>query len=632
MNWNLLWTKMDRHIPTYIIDRGIEYYEQGLVEELEIKAPWIRATVLGNYGNYIVDVHVTDFEKSRCDCPYGDYCKHMAAVVYYVLREYPEQSDDAEIASDSSAKSQKSIASVEVNTEHLANHQIDIELDKRLKGLGKNELHGVLKQLMEIVPSLREMLRLILVERERAEVLNSDEVRHLQLYSSLTHYQKEITVILKECEELFVIREASSEEDDEWDDGYGYDEEEQTEWDFEDGMERLLRFGQELLKQVTPSHYISGTIGLLTTVVGLEEWIDRYDDEYSGSELTDGCLEFEGLLWEALERVKTYQIQDPTVQTFICELIEWIVHQCKVLDDLLAWTTILTHCTVDLRSFWHLKDRIVRLDKDFLRSDKLDNERHRAILVRWWIELSLSLNLETEAKETAQILNGSPLFDTSIATCFVEYYEQQERWREAITALKVILVGTPHINQNEYEWIIRLCERSGDEDGKKDWLEKWFLNYPDFNLFKRNVAMHESDSDLESKISYWIDYMRKQKQVRLVINIYLFQGNLNQAWAEFILHKDQFQLNEPLLLKLFNEMKKQDPSNLIPIYCDSIIKNINYRNRSAYALAARWMKDLKEACLLSKKEEQWTAFNREIMTQYKRFRSLMEEIRAVGID
>ena len=136
------------------------------------------------------------------------------------------------------------------------------------------------------------------------------------------------------------------------------------------------------------------------------------------------------------------------------------------------------------------------------------------------------------------------------------------------------------------------------------------MTYPDFALFKRNVALIEDDLDKARKISYWIDCMRKQKQGALVISIYLYQDDLNQAWQEFRQRKDQFQMNEPLLLKLFKEMKKQDPSKLIPIYSDFIMKNISYRERSTYAKAARWMKDLKEV---------W-------------FRSLMEEIRAVGIE
>jgi len=42
------------------------------------------------------------------------------------------------------------------------------------------------------------------------------------------------------------------------------------------GLERLHRYGQELLKLVTAEHYISGTVGLLVAVMGLEEWSEKY--------------------------------------------------------------------------------------------------------------------------------------------------------------------------------------------------------------------------------------------------------------------------------------------------------------------------------------------------------------------
>lgn len=634
MDTNRLWTEMKRYISPHIIDRGIEYYEQGLVDELEIKVPWVRAEVSGNYGDYTVKVHANDFSKSRCDCPYEDYCKHMAAVVYYVSQEFSEPADDHDIAGILPTALQVSSNAAQANPGHLSSSRADKQLEERLSSLEQKELYGILQQLMETVPSLRETIRLILIERERASALNADKVRHLQLYSALAYFQKEVPVILKECEALFVKNEANSEEDDDWEDRYRYgdEEEEQVEWDFAEGVERLLRLGQQLLGQVAFSHYISGTVGLLTAVVGLEDWIDRYDDEYCGSELTDGCSEFENYLWEALERVNIYRIQDPEAQTFLRELVEWIVQQCGKLDDLLNWTTILAHCTADLPSLWHLKERIVRLEEDFLQSANFDDERHRGILVHWWVELSLSLNHEDEAKQTAQMLNGSPQFDASLAMCFVNYYERQERWREAVAALQAVLAGSMRIQPHDYERIIRFCERAGDEQGRKEWLEKWFLAYPDFALFKQNATLIENDADRENRINNWIDCMRKQKQGALVISIYLHQGDLNQAWKEFAQRKDQFQMTEPLLLKLFKEMKKQDPAKLIPVYSDYIMKNIHLRERSTYARAARWMKDLKEVCLLSRKEEKWTAFYREIMTQYKRFRSLMEEIRAAGFE
>ncbi|MDD1369181.1 SWIM zinc finger family protein [Bacillus sp. MHSD_36] len=70
------------HIPKYIMDKGYEYYEEGHVEDVEIQDKKIFAFVIGNAGNYEVIIDLEDFTESSCECPYENYCKHMAAVVY----------------------------------------------------------------------------------------------------------------------------------------------------------------------------------------------------------------------------------------------------------------------------------------------------------------------------------------------------------------------------------------------------------------------------------------------------------------------------------------------------------------------------------------------------------------------
>lgn len=71
-------------IPKYIIDRGYEYYEEGHVEDVEIHDKKVFAFVTGNVGNYEVIIDLEDFAESSCECPYENYCKHMAAVVYEI--------------------------------------------------------------------------------------------------------------------------------------------------------------------------------------------------------------------------------------------------------------------------------------------------------------------------------------------------------------------------------------------------------------------------------------------------------------------------------------------------------------------------------------------------------------------
>ncbi|MCZ6944004.1 hypothetical protein EJ131_26590 [Bacillus mycoides] len=76
--------ELHRYIPKYIVDRGYEYYEEGHVEDVEIHDKKVFAFVTGNAGNYEVIIDLEDFAESSCECPYGNYCKHMAAVVYEI--------------------------------------------------------------------------------------------------------------------------------------------------------------------------------------------------------------------------------------------------------------------------------------------------------------------------------------------------------------------------------------------------------------------------------------------------------------------------------------------------------------------------------------------------------------------
>lgn len=620
--------EMDRFIQGHIIARGLAYYEHGLVENVRIEEPWIRANVSGNYGDYKVRVHLTDFSKSRCDCPYEGYCKHMAAVVYYATREGAGQPGASETAGvlRAGAADETGVGDVAGNAGREPNPQPADGLTQQLKSMKKDDLLDIITRLTEIDPSLRETIRLVLVERQRTKKLHSDQVRRMGLHSALAYYQKEFPAVLKECESLF-----TEIEDEAGYYGYGgrYDDDaDVTEWDFTKGLERLDRYGRELLKLVTAEDYISGTVGLLVAVTGLEEWSADYGDEYGDNELTEACSDFEDYLREAMERVRDYQLHDPQAQTFLQELIEWIVCQNDQLEALLPWTSVLNHCIPEPWYLWHLKEQIMKIDQDFLRSARLQDEEDRESLASWWVELCLSLDQEEEAKQTAAMVEGS---SQSVAYSFVKYYEKLERWPEALSAMQNALDASPRVTPHDYQRIIHLCERSGDREGMKDWCEKWFLSHPDLDLFKRNADLIEPDADKEAIIQKWLESLRQKNQYKLVIGIYLYLGDLDKAWSEFVKEKDRFYMNEPPLFTLFKEMKSHEPAKLIPLYQDLALKNIGHRKRSAYARAARWLKELKEVCVLSGKDREWTAFHGKIMTEYRRFRALMEEIRAAGL-
>ena len=75
-----------QQFSTTILNRGWEYYRQMCVDELEFDGQGITAVVSGSY-EYNVDITFSGngIGKMTCDCPYaeeGNYCKHMAAVLY----------------------------------------------------------------------------------------------------------------------------------------------------------------------------------------------------------------------------------------------------------------------------------------------------------------------------------------------------------------------------------------------------------------------------------------------------------------------------------------------------------------------------------------------------------------------
>ncbi|WP_047999471.1 SWIM zinc finger family protein [Lactiplantibacillus herbarum] len=82
-----------------ILNRGFDYYMQGLIENFKMTSKHVSAQVLGS-ENYQVDIKLQGdhVQVATCDCPYAaehEYCKHMAAVLYEMdARNEVSQFDD----------------------------------------------------------------------------------------------------------------------------------------------------------------------------------------------------------------------------------------------------------------------------------------------------------------------------------------------------------------------------------------------------------------------------------------------------------------------------------------------------------------------------------------------------------
>ena len=87
-----------RDFPPHILDRGEQYYLSGAVQSLRREGDVVFADVMGT-ERYEVELAFQDGELADawCSCPYaedGDYCKHMAAVLFQLEEE---QADDTKL-------------------------------------------------------------------------------------------------------------------------------------------------------------------------------------------------------------------------------------------------------------------------------------------------------------------------------------------------------------------------------------------------------------------------------------------------------------------------------------------------------------------------------------------------------
>lgn len=93
-----------------ILDRGYDYFERDLVKNFKIRGNKITAQVDGT-KSYNVEITLKNdsIVDAYCDCPYadeGNYCKHMAAVLYYFDESETSNDEDIEGLIDSASYQQ----------------------------------------------------------------------------------------------------------------------------------------------------------------------------------------------------------------------------------------------------------------------------------------------------------------------------------------------------------------------------------------------------------------------------------------------------------------------------------------------------------------------------------------------
>lgn len=78
-------SNFEKQIDSVIVRRGKEYWKEGRVEMAVAKDNYYRAVVHGTLDyTTIVETKEDEVVSTSCNCPYGDDCKHVAALLYEI--------------------------------------------------------------------------------------------------------------------------------------------------------------------------------------------------------------------------------------------------------------------------------------------------------------------------------------------------------------------------------------------------------------------------------------------------------------------------------------------------------------------------------------------------------------------
>lgn len=83
--------QFEQHISEAILKRGLSYYENGYVVELEEITDGVYEAIVSGSEDYTVELEINEgtIRECTCSCPYdmGPVCKHIVAVLFYLQQD-----------------------------------------------------------------------------------------------------------------------------------------------------------------------------------------------------------------------------------------------------------------------------------------------------------------------------------------------------------------------------------------------------------------------------------------------------------------------------------------------------------------------------------------------------------------
>lgn len=587
MTLKYLKKEMYDYISPHIIERGADYYRADMIEEIQVLADAIHAVVTGSYGFYHVQVDIHNFTKSECDCPYDDYCKHLAAVIFAVTAPGFQETKSSP-----------------------SNPQ---ELQQNLSAATKEELLEIIDKLQSQLPGTAKLIKEYFEDKKDLMFFQSDDFLSMNVSQSFHYFQKEVRERFQDFELSF---NRSAFYDDEWE--IEYDDPD----DYDEGLDRISQWADSLISLIQQGHYIQGITGLLFTIKDYISLSFAYEDSYGFSRLDYHSEIVEEPLFYGLDLLAEKYRESIDIQESVQHLLKLFINECKTLEDILEWKEIIGHLILDSSLLEFIKEEILIRVPEL--KEETDNHREKRFAVmEWWIEQCLKHGSVEDAL-TAEKTMG--VFVPSISSLFIDYYLKKENLHDARNWLERSMAGKMEL-QHLYK-MIEILKKSQSFSELPEWYEKLFLRNPNNDTFIQAVSSISDKEEAVRKTEEWIFLLEDESiHTDTVISMLLHISETERAWNQFLSKKQSFRTPSA---ELFSSMKAEFPDEIIRYYAEIISSRIQLKNREAYREAANLIKDLKQLYTDQGKEEEFDRYYDGLLADYHRYRAFRDELYRAG--
>jgi uncharacterized Zn finger protein len=561
--------QFEQYIDETILKRGLQYFKKGHVHEPEEISPGVYEAIVEGTEDYNVRLTIKNgiITEHVCDCPYdfGPVCKHVAAVIFYLVQDELElnnKTKKAKTKQTSKPAKQKTVAE---------------QVDELLEKATHDELKQFVREQASQNASFRNLFLSSFVQH------NSNESKEL--------YVKQVKAILK----------AAS-------DRHGF-----IDWSASrlvgKAVDNLLESAR---KQIDNCNYRSAVFICTAVMEQMTEAL-QYADDSNG--------EIGGRVDAAYEMLYNIALEQSSE-----EIRKLIIEYCftsfdKQIYSGWDWHTDILHLAALLLK---TEEETERIFKQIDKTQRSDYEREKAQNIKY--EILLKTKGENAAEKYLEQNITNPELRRKAIQKALEKRDFEKAVSLAEDGVRYDLKDSPGLVVEWYDWLLKIAQAQNDSEKIIEYARLLFIdnfmNEQDYySIMKQQVKPEEWNSFVEAIIKDIKTSKRRYDDISLIASIFIKEG-----WWDRLLELVKKSPSLNTIDRYEKYLTKNYSKDLIELYANGILNYMeNSMGREHYQNACRYIRKVIKMGGKDKANE----IVSYLRSEYPQRRALIEELNRI---